>query len=368
MKNSKRPDSSSWMRTLTLIAVSAVAVAGCSGETPTAPGGFEPSPTQGSMLVDDTHGAIDGVVFADANQNGVRDPDEVGLSGVTVDLGYPTGATATAVTDAEGHYFFDALSPAFYVVTAPVVPNWMQTTPANVTVRVVAAAISTVDHGLYSAQTEPDTGSLSGTVFDDVNENGIQDAGEAGLGGLDVELVDSEAMASSATTDAEGHYAFADVTVGSYTVNGPTVEGWTATTATSVSSEVLADATTNVDFGLTMEESGEDVFATIGGVVFEDLDGDGMRGPDEPGIGGVLVRLSSRNTPRNADTRRGFGIHQYAMTDADGAYAFEDVSPGTWRVFATTRRGRHATSDSSLDFTVLAGDEVDDADFGMSRH
>ena len=58
MKNSNRPDLQSRARTLALVLVSAFAVAGCGDESPTAPGGFTQSTDDWSMLVDDTHGAV----------------------------------------------------------------------------------------------------------------------------------------------------------------------------------------------------------------------------------------------------------------------------------------------------------------------
>jgi len=69
---------------------------------------------------------ISGYVYVDSNGNGVKDPGEAPLAGVTITLqGTPSGGTTvtkTAVTDANGRYEFRDLAPAVYTVT--------QTSPA----------------------------------------------------------------------------------------------------------------------------------------------------------------------------------------------------------------------------------------------
>jgi hypothetical protein len=104
---------------------------------------------------------------------------------------------------------------------------------------------------------------------------------------------------------------------------------------------------------------------SIGGMVYEDLNGNGMYDEGEPGIAGVEVRLSSRNNPRNVDTRKGSGIHRYATTDEDGMYVFEDVRAGTWRVTPKKPYGYDNTSAKWIDVDLAEGEYVDDAHFGF---
>ena len=59
-------------------------------------------------------------------------------------------------------------------------------------------------------------------VWDDLNANGIQDDGEPDIEGMTVTLsgtdVDGNAITASTVTDADGHYLFADLPSGTYTV------------------------------------------------------------------------------------------------------------------------------------------------------
>jgi hypothetical protein len=120
-----------------------------------------------------------------------------------------------------------------------------------------------------------------------------------------------------------------------------------------------------VDFGLMMdEEPCEDT--GINGVIYEDLNGNGMYDEGEPGIGGVEVRLSSRNNPRNEDTRQGSGIHRYATSGEDGSYVFEDVRPGDWRVMPKKPHGYHRSSAKDVDVSLEECGAADDVDFGFS--
>lgn len=58
------------------------------------------------------------------------------------------------------------------------------------------------------------TNSISGTVFSDVNMNGVQEAGERGIGHVTVQLIDSATGALNTTeTDADGRYVFVNVPV-----------------------------------------------------------------------------------------------------------------------------------------------------------
>ncbi len=77
-------------------------------------------PSGGSGFVE--HGvapvaAIGSTVWIDSNQNGVPDPGEPGIAGVTVSLIDESGAViAQQVTDATGAYLFEGLLPGTYTV------------------------------------------------------------------------------------------------------------------------------------------------------------------------------------------------------------------------------------------------------------
>jgi hypothetical protein len=66
-------------------------------------------------------GSIAGVVYLDANRNGVRDTGEAGVPGVTIALAgtdiLNNAVNRTGTTDANGDYLFDQLMPGTYQLT-----------------------------------------------------------------------------------------------------------------------------------------------------------------------------------------------------------------------------------------------------------
>ncbi len=70
-------------------------------------------------------------------------------------------------------------------------------------------------------------GSISGTLFNDLNNNGARDGGEPGLAGWLVKL--SGTQTGTATTDANGAYTFYNLFPGTYTVAEQKAFGWAQT-------------------------------------------------------------------------------------------------------------------------------------------
>ena len=73
----------------------------------------------------------------------------------------------------------------------------------------------------------------SGTVYDDLNGNGVLDPGDPGLQGWTVELLDSSGnIVATTTSAADGSYSFADLLAGAYTIEEITQSGWYQTQPT----------------------------------------------------------------------------------------------------------------------------------------
>jgi hypothetical protein len=65
-----------------------------------------------------------------------------------------------------------------------------------------------------------------------------------------------------------------------------------------------------------------DCLASIGDMVFKDLNGDGINGSNEPGVEGVIVRLEDcTGTELSSQT-----------TELDGSYLFENLIPGEYQI------------------------------------
>ncbi len=82
--------------------------------------------------------------------------------------------------------------------------------------------ILTIDVGMYT------DGSISGYKYNDLDGDGLWDAGEPGLSGWDIKVFD--AFIADVQTDANGHYAFSGITPGDHSVLKIAQDGWTPTT------------------------------------------------------------------------------------------------------------------------------------------
>jgi len=191
-------------------------------------------------------GGIGDFVWLDVNGNGVRDTAEAnqGINGVVIELRDSAGTligtrtTGAAVGSIPGSYLFPFICPGTYTVTivsgipAGYVPTISgagtdptrdsSTSPATVTL-VAGQKDQSVDFGFVRGC----TGSIGDRVWNDLNQNGVQDAGEVGIGGVPVRLLLNGSIVASTTTDASGNYNFGSLCPGNYTVEVDTPAGFT---------------------------------------------------------------------------------------------------------------------------------------------
>ena len=181
-----------------------------------------------------------------------------------------------------------------------------------------------------------DIASIYGTVFDDCNGNGVQDAGEPGIKDVGVNLTDASGMEILNTSTREyGHYTFGISAPGLYNVleQDPAKEGYRSTTPDRVVVQVALGKSYLVDFGDT-DCTG---FATIMGTVFEDVNRDGVFNWSELGIKDVSIELSSGDS---------------TSTDDYGSYSFKVVTPGQVNVTETDPPGYESTTENEVPVEV----------------
>lgn len=285
---------------------------------------------------DQAAGAISGVVFEDLNGDGTRDVNEPGIGGVAVQWSGQAGTKSTT-TAGDGSYQFAGVTPGSYTVIETDPAGFSSTTPNQRTVHLASGGSATAIFG------DQATASVSGVVFDDVNGNGRQDAGEGGLGGVIVRLSGGSGEPRSATTTGDGAFVFAEVTPGAYLVTAFTTQGFRSTTLQPQSVAVTTHGAATASFGFAGSIS-------ISGVVYADLDGDGRKNGDgtEPGLSGVEIQLTSL---------AGDGLTRTTTTYGDGAYNFGDLKPGTYLVEETDPSGYVSTT-RNLRAVSLTGAEV----------
>ena len=284
------------------------------------------------------------LVWEDLDGDGIQDLNEPGISNVVVVLSDTNGPVATQLTDSAGLYLFTNLPPAgtYSVTFTP--PAGYAVSPSDqggddaldsdgLTPPAVTLAPGeedrTLDLGLYQPVIVGDF------VWEDLDADGVQEAGEPGISNVVVVLSDTNGPVATQTTDSAGLYLFTNLPPGTYSVTFTDPAGYTATAVDAGGDDTLdSDAnptpTTTLASGesdLTLDQ-GYYLPVRIGDFVWEDLDGDGIQDVGEPGISNVVVVLSDSNGPIATQT-----------TDSAGAYLFTNLLPGTYSVTFTAPDG-----------------------------
>ncbi|NDY93734.1 SdrD B-like domain-containing protein, partial [Ideonella livida] len=315
-------------------------------------------------------------VWLDANGNGLQDSGEAGQGGVTVNLLDAAGTVVASTTTAsDGSYVFaniaagtysvQFVAPAGYAFTAQgagasAVDSDASTLGQTGSFTVVDGQVRTdLDAGLIQ------TATLGDTVFVDADADGVQDAGEAGLGGVTVTLRDAAgAVVATTTTDANGQYRF-EVLPGTYSVGVSAPAGYSISPADqggndAADSDIDAagntaaitlgqgDHVTTVDAGLFQK-------ASLGDTVFLDADADGVQDAGEAGKSGVTVNLKDAAGTVVATT----------TTDANGQYSFADLTPGTYSVEFVAPSGYVFSTAATGPVTLVSGESNTSLDAGL---
>ncbi len=282
--------------------------------------------------------SINGTVYEDANGNGQQDAGELGIPGVTVSL----DGTSTATTGQYGGYSLSTEVTGVHTVEETDLSGYFSTTPNQVQLNVSLGGSYVVDFG--DAQTSAGFASINGTVYEDANGNGHQDAGEPGIPSVTVSLDGT----STATTGQYGGYSLSTEVTGVHTVEETDLSGYFSTTPNQVQLNVSLGGSYVVDFGDAQTSAG---FASINGTVYEDANGNGQQDAGEPGISGVTVSLDGVST-----TSTGF----------NGYYQFITPVAGVHTVVETDLSGYFSTTPNQVQLNVsLGGSYV--VDFGDAQ-
>ena len=167
---------------------------------------------------------------------------------------------------------------------------------------------------------------IEGTVFLDVNADAFLDNDDSGTSGVIVSLYrdantngvydSGDILLATNQTASSGEYAFDVVSKGAFVLNVDTntlPEGYTMTTdniEVADFDDMVGVVESNNDFGSYLS-------AQLFGYLFEDEDGDQIRGSGDTTITNALVSLIVDGA-----------VYSNTYTDADGYYEFSDVPTG----------------------------------------
>ncbi len=305
-------------------------------------------------------------VWYDADGDGVQDANETGIAGVTVNISKTDAdgnvqAEYTVTTAADGSWVRTGLAAGSkYVVTVDtdtLPPSLgLGTTPTNLggndtyitALTTAGQVLTTLDFGFTSGVVT--AGSIGDTVYFDANGNGIQDAGEAGIAGVTLNLIGAgvngtvgdsdDVLLDTKATNLAGQYAFTGLSAGNYRVvvtdQSQVVRSLSLTASAPSSINIncpVACAIANADFGYapTVGATG-----TIGGTLWRDTQQPGgilgTLQAGEPGVQGVQVELWLDVNGDGTIQPGSDNLVRTALTDTNGNYLFLGIPAGNYVV------------------------------------
>ncbi|KGX85262.1 SdrD B-like domain-containing protein [Pontibacillus litoralis] len=282
-------------------------------------------------------------VWEDANQNGLQDKDEPPIKGVKVSLLNHQGEQiATTKTDSTGKYLFEGLQPGKYEVEFVLPEGYIFTKAMQGEDRAKDSNANeeTGRTGIIDLTDDDmtwDAGltklvSLGDYVWEDANQNGLQDKDEPPIKGVKVSLLNHQGEQIATTkTDSTGKYLFEGLQPGKYEVEFVLPEGYIFTKAMQ-GEDRAKDSNANEETGRTgiidltdddmTWDAGLTKLVSLGDYVWEDANQNGLQDKDEEPLEGVQVNLLNHQGEQIATTK----------TDSTGKYLFKDLQPGKYEV------------------------------------
>ena len=211
------------------------------------------------------------------------------------------------------------------------------------------------EHHSITTQSGPGE-TVTGTVYNDLNGDGTHQLGDPALASWTIDLLDSQGtLVATTTSDASGHYGFANLPSAVFTIEEVVHPGWYITEPTNPPGTYTltppgGSVVTGLDFGN---------FKTImvSGNVYNDQDGNGMHGPSEPGLGGWTVDLEDSSG----------NVLATVLTDSSGNYSFSGVGGGTYLIAQVVQTNWVQTQPlypTAYTFTTQSGQNVPALNFG----
>ena len=276
-----------------------------------------------------TFGAtISGTVFDDIDGNGQADIGENGVSGVTVFIDSNNNGSidanelVTDETDNNGVYTLTNVSPGSRDVDV-IVPAGSTQTGSELNAVVVAPNATVTGQDLFVQQ--PQAGTISGTVYNDVNGNSVKDSGDTGVENVIVFVdlnndgVQDNNETNSTTTSSNGTYTLSNAGPGLVHVALVNSAGTTVTQA-------IGTVNVSPQTGVTGKDAGLFTNGTLSVTVFADNNRNGVAEGGEAFLEGFTV-FNDADNDGVVDSGEAT-----VDTNANGKATFSNLASGNYRL------------------------------------
>ena len=312
-------------------------------------------------------GSVTGTVYMDNDFSGSKTGKEKVISGFQVTLKDETGAVvATDKTSVKGKFELVKLPPGNYTLSVTAMKGLAFTKlgEGNVILNKTNGegysepfflALGENRTGIDIGMIQP--GTVEGTVFADLNDNGRQDEGEQGLPGVVVRLMSEEGEQFRAEIGTDGKYLFDAVMPGEYYLEYTLPEKAVFAQVTDGGNTISGEGGTGRSGSFSLATGGRVegprcgalTLGRIEGYAFQDHDGDGIPGEGEETMDGMTITL----TPSRGDLQE-----ITAVTGEDGVFALENLHPDTYTLTVTAPEGHVVSRTDSITLPLKAGKDT----------
>ncbi|NOX63486.1 MAG: hypothetical protein GXP42_16305 [Chloroflexi bacterium] len=319
---------------------------------------------------------IGGLLWRDYNGNGLQDEDDgMGIDGVVVRLFRDDGdalfelngddiliVETTTANDGEYRFLADVGAVYWVDVDETTLPVGLSLSPGpqsgpEPNLVLLNQDVFNIDFG-YSPR-----GGVSGTIFYDYNMDGVQGLGENGAPDIEVCLHDdanadgrldaADPLRECTFTDHQGNYLLDGLLYGHYVIvesEQPGVGYSTPHIIPVFLDPWLVSSTTAAPIGLVL-------LADVSGALFVDANHNGRRDPDETGLSGVTVTVSSLAG----------GDSVVTQSNADGVFLASNLMPGPYRITIPKRPvGYILNGPEAVDVELDFGEKKNGVDFPLA--
>jgi len=320
-------------------------------------------------------------IWEDINGNGLQETGEPALAGITVQLLNSNGTVIqTTLSDSSGRYFFTQLMADRYQVRFTLPNGYSFTRPNQDELdeddsdaqdfdednETSWGDTESINLGVSEIDTRWDAGfyrpvQVGNFIWEDQNGNGLQDEGEPGIGGVEIELYragEDDEPIETTTSGSDGEYGFTELAPGTYYIRVVPPATHTITDRDQGEDNTLdsdVNPLTGISGQTTLPSGGKDETldvglvggSTIGDLVWYDINNNGLQESDEPGFAGIMVELiNSDGIVIDTDTTDDNGGYLFAANPARYTLAFK--APAGYRFVAQDAAGQD-DKDSDVD-------------------
>ncbi|MGD9696477.1 MAG: SdrD B-like domain-containing protein [Thermoleophilia bacterium] len=200
-------------------------------------------------------------------------------------------------------------------------------------------------------------GTLQVVKYEDLNGDGVRQAGEPGVPGWVFNLTNPQGNDSVVQTGPDGTVTIPNVPAGTWQVAEVVDQGWVPTSPPNGVGTVVVPPN-----GVGTFLAGNVRPAPISGTVYMDANRNGRLDPGEVGRGGVKLTLTGTRPVAGAIAPKD------VISNADGTYLFPDNMPGTYAVEISTPGGLTLTSAKVIsNIQITSGVGSPNNNFGLAQ-